>query len=351
MTEVVHRFSATSFFVLRRRHSSGMNSTLAYLGTINTGVFSRAQAIDCGESDRTLAEALKAGLIVRLRRGMYAPAELYNSGTDAAKHLLHARAALAAQRGNVVLTGASAAALHGFDLYQQDLSMVHLLRLDGGASRHSAQANHHIDTQEIEQHIVVREGVPSIAPARAVWEVACRSTMQGGVVTADSALRLQPGLFEEIRELSVRFAHFPGSRQGRITIDFADGKSESAGESVTRVEFHRHRIPKPTLQFTVVDRHGRPAGTADFHWDDHRHLGEFDGKVKYQKFLRPGESPADCVFREKGREDLMRADLRGMTRFVWSTVMPQTVRRTMDDLRRALEQSHRLYVRGRVIIA
>jgi hypothetical protein len=43
----------------------------------------------------------------------------------------------------------------------------------------------------------------------------------------------------------------------------------------------------PLQQYHVVD-HGELIGIADFYWDDHRHLGEFDGKIKYQKLLRPG---------------------------------------------------------------
>src|SRR5918995_29082 len=107
-----------------------MNSTLGQLVHANHGIFSRAQALDCGETDRSLAHALRAGVLVRLRRGMYAPADLYAAGDDSAKHVLHARAAVAAQGGAVALTGASAAALHGFAMYQQDLSIVHLVRLD-----------------------------------------------------------------------------------------------------------------------------------------------------------------------------------------------------------------------------
>lgn len=117
----------------------------------------------------------------------------------------------------------------------------------------------------------------------------------------------------------------------------ADARSDSPGESVTRVQFHRFDVPIPTLQYPVLDGSGRRIGDADFYWEDARHLGEFDGKVKYQKYLREGESASDCVFREKCREDAMRADLRGMTRFVWAMVMPQ--------------QSRRLYVHSRVIIA
>jgi hypothetical protein len=73
--------------------------------------------------------------------------------------------------------------------------------------------------------------------------------------------------------------------------------------------------------------------------------------IKYQRLLRPGETASECVIREKKREDAMRADLRGMSRFIWSEVMPQRARRTMADLADALDQSYRLYARRRTIIA
>jgi len=328
-----------------------VNANFGCLFRSNDGFFSRAEAIDSGETDRTLEAARRAGLIVRLRRGMYAPADVYNACDDAGKHLLHARAALAAQQGAVALTGPSAAALHGFALYEEDLSVVHLVRLDRGCSHHAAKINHHVVTQDIEDDIDVYGGVTAISPARAVWEVACRSSLESGVVTADSALHQDPGLGDAIQALQERFAYFPGSRRGRLAIELADPRADSPGESVTRVQFHRFGIPIPELQYHVVDRHGSLVGISDFYWEEQRHLGEFDGKIKYQKLLRPDETPSECVFREKKREDAMRADLRGMTRFIWSEVMPHRARRTMADLAQALDQSHRLYIRGRTIIA
>src|SRR5687768_14995803 len=178
-----------------------VNTNLGYLTRIHGGIFSRAEALDCGETDRTLAEARRAGVIVRLRRGMYAPADIYQACDDSGKHLLHARAALAAQKGPVALTGASAAALHGFALSQQDLSIVHILRLDQGASRRKALTNHHIVIKDIDSELGQYDGIFAVSPARAVWEVACRSTMESGVVTADSALRKVPELAHEIEEL------------------------------------------------------------------------------------------------------------------------------------------------------
>jgi hypothetical protein len=328
-----------------------MYTNLGHLLRANSGFFSRAEAIDSGETDRTLATARREGLIVRLRRGMYAPADLYNACDDAGKHLLHARAALAAQQGRVALTGPSAAALHGFALYQEDLAIVHLVRLDRGASHHAAKANHHVVTQDIEDDLGIYDGVLAINPARAVWEVACRSSLESGVVTADSALHQDPLLREALEEMQQRFAYFPGSRSGRLAIKLADPRAETPGESVTRVQFHRYGIAIPELQYHVIDRNGVLVGISDFYWEECRHLGEFDGKIKYQRLLRPGETASECVIREKKREDAMRADFRGMSRFVWSEVMPQLARRTMADLAQALEQSHRLYVRGRTIIA
>lgn len=328
-----------------------MNATLGQIIHANHGIFSRAEALDCGETDRSLADARRAGLLVRLRRGMYVPADLYAATDDSGKHVLHARAAVAAQGGEVALTGASAAAAHGFAMYQQDLSVVHLVRLDRGSARQRASTNHHIVLRDIENDLMQRDGLTCVSPARAVWEVACRSSLEAGVVTTDSALRQRPALGEALLELEDRFAYFPGSRQGRIALRLGDARSESPGESVTRVQFHRFGIPMPDLQYRVETAYGELIGISDFGWDECRHLAEFDGKVKYLTLLRPGESPSDCVVREKRREDRMRAENRGMSRFVWSMIMPDTARKSMADLRRSLDQSRRLYTRGRTVIA
>lgn len=327
-----------------------MNSGVGAWLWSSGGIFTRAQALDSGESDRTLATARRDGLIIRLRRGVYTPAENYNSLDDAGKHLLHARAALTAQHGQVALAGPSAAALHGFALYGQDLGTVHILRLDRGSSRLRALANHHVVTQDIEADVDTYNGIAAVSPARAVWEVACRSSPESGVVTADSALHQHPELAAPIEDLQQRFAYFPGSRQGRVTIKIADGRAESPGESVTRVQCFRFGIPMPDLQHRVTDGLGRLIGVTDFYWEAHRHLGEFDGKIKYQRLLRPGETPSDCVFREKRREDQLRAGRYGMSRFTWADVIPNNARQSMVNLAEALEQSRRLYAHDRSVI-
>jgi hypothetical protein len=332
-------------------HHFDMSSNLGQIIQANGGYFKRSEALRCGEDDRTLRAALRDGTIVRLRHGIYAPSELLPVGDELARHVFLARAAVAGQRGTVALTGPSAAALHGFSLYGHDLSIVHLLRLDRGSGRREAGIDHHIATRFADDSIGEYHGLLAVTPARAVWEVGRMSTLEGGVVTADSAYQLIPGLVEALREQSAIFVSHPGSRTARIALALARPGAESPGESVTRVQFYRHAIPHPELQYAVHDRTGRLLGISDFYWPEHRHLGEFDGKVKYERLLRPGEPSSDTVFREKRREDEMRADLRGMTRFVWADVMPRTARATMQRLHYELEQSRRLYVGGRSVIA
>ena len=43
-------------------------------------------------------------------------------------------------------------------------------------------------------------------------------------------------------------------------------------------------------------------------------FGEFDGRVKYGRLLKPGQDPGEVVFAEKRREDL----IRGVTGGTWS---------------------------------
>ena len=144
------------------------------------------------------------------------------------------------------------------------------MRLDRGCSHHAAKINHHVVTQDIEDDLGMYDGVMAISPARAVWEVACRSSLESGVVTADSALHHDPGLSEALEELQQRFAYFPGSRCGRVAIKLADPRADTPGESVTRVQFHRHGIPMPELQYHVIDRHGVLVGISDFYWEQQR---------------------------------------------------------------------------------
>ena len=99
---------------------------------------------------------------------------------------------------------------------------------------------------------------------------------------------------------------------------FADGLSESVGESRSRVMMHLTDLPAPVLQLKVHNDQGRLLGRCDYGWKDGRLLGEFDGLVKYGRLLLPGETPGEKVVKEKRREDLLRDTGARVVRWVWA---------------------------------
>ena len=73
------------------------------------------------------------------------------------------------------------------------------------------------------------------------------------------------------------------------------------------------------VQYEVRSADGALLGTTDWGWPEHGLLGEFDGRVKYGRLLRPGQDAGDVVFAEKRREDLLReASGHRMVRLIWS---------------------------------
>jgi hypothetical protein len=70
----------------------------------------------------------------------------------------------------------------------------------------------------------------------------------------------------------------------------------------------RAGLPPPVPQWEVTDDGGPLVGRVDFGWPELRTVGEFDGRQKYGRLLRDGQSAADAVYDEKLREDALRAE-------------------------------------------
>jgi hypothetical protein len=109
------------------------------------------------------------------------------------------------------------------------------------------------------------------------------------------------------------------------------------GESRSRVLLARMGLAPSVLQLRV---HGGGSflGRADFGWEEERVLGEFDGRVKYGRLLRPGQMPGDAVFEEKRREDLLRDEDWGVVRWTWNDLRPEVLG---PRVHRALERGRR----------
>jgi hypothetical protein len=97
---------------------------------------------------------------------------------------------------------------------------------------------------------------------------------------------------------------WPGSLTTGLVLRLADPRVESVGESRTSYFMWRQSLPAPVPQFEVYDGDVLVA-RLDFALPEYGIWIEFDGKVKYQRHLRPGEDVTAAVLREKRREELV----------------------------------------------
>jgi Transcriptional regulator, AbiEi antitoxin len=282
------------------------------------GVFLRREAIECGYTDAMLASLRRQGVLVRVRHGAYCFGDVWSTYSAEERHLVLARAVLRTTPGPVVLSHTTALIAHGVAVWGADLSKVHVTRLDGGAHRTEADVEHHVGLCP-DDDLTTIDAMPVVVLDRAVIEGATVLGLESALVSADSALhtrRCTPDvLYRRFRSMD----HWPGSRKIHVVLGLMDGRAESVGESRGRFLFRRQGLPTPDLQFEVYDETGLLVAVTDFVWHEHKAFGEFDGKVKYLRFLREGETPGDAVFREKKREDTVRGITGyGCGRMVWN---------------------------------
>ncbi len=169
-----------------------------------------------------------------------------------------------------------------------------------------------------DDEITALGAVATTTVTRTVVDLARSESFEAAVVTADAALRLGLTSAPLLRDCLARMGGVPGVRAAARVLAFADGLSESVGESRSRVVLQRLRLPRPDLQVRVLSEDRTPIGRCDFGWRAHHTVGEFDGRVKYGRLLRPGQSPGDAVFEEKRREDEIRDHGWQVARWTWA---------------------------------
>ena len=272
--------------------------------TAQHGVVLRREALTFGWDDRDLRRAWRSGILHKVRHGCYVPGDVWSSLDDHGRHLVLAKAVLRCGEAPAVFSHTTAAVAHDMDLWDVDLGQAHLTPLNGLAGRRSADRVAHEGVVDAAEATTV-QGLPVVLPVRAALETASLTGVEQGLVVLDSGLR--KGLFDsaELTAAYEAMSRWPSMRQVRLAVSLSDGRSASVGESRSRYLFWTQGLPPPELQYEVR-RDGRVLGITDFAWPELGLLGEFDGKVKYGKYLRPGERPEDALMREKRREDTIR---------------------------------------------
>ena len=126
----------------------------------------------------------------------------------------------------------------------------------------------------------MQRGVPLTTVARTVIDLARCRPFAEGVAVADSALFGGKATRGELDSVLASCARWPGIKQARRVIAFADPRAESVLESLGRVAFHQAGLPPPDLQVRVGDE-GEIIGRVDFLWRQYATIAEADGAIKY----------------------------------------------------------------------
>ena len=285
-----------------------MTPEIERLAANPAGVFTTADARAVGLSSFDLVRICGQGRLVHLARGIYAvPAEEPLSMEQA-----HRRLATGVCRlyPDAVLTHHSAVIIHGlpvFDL-QTALGRVMVARP--------------VSVERLAQHWVIRPSQPwmGTSPAAELPASDVASTLvlhalehgtMAGVVALDRALHQGSVDLTDVEAVAGNVAGWPRSHRVRTMLAYANGKSESVGESRLRVDLSVAGI-EVEPQVVIHDENGRFVARVDLAVRGSKVLIEFDGAVKY------ADGGPESLVAEKRREDALRRLGYIVVRFTWA---------------------------------
>ncbi|MEX5721195.1 type IV toxin-antitoxin system AbiEi family antitoxin domain-containing protein [Geodermatophilus maliterrae] len=237
-----------------------------------------------GWSDDELARARRTGDLSRIRRGAYVDGDRPPAVTD--RHRLLVQATLAGLRRDAVVSHESAAVLHGLPTWGLSLGRVHVTRRPPASSDASRTLRCHV-ARLGDDEVTVADGVPVTDPARTALDLARRLPFEVAVVLLDDVLARRLARPGELLDRLGDVVGTRGSRRAARAVSFADGRSESVGESRSRVVLHRLGMTPSGLRHPVHSAEGVLLGRAGFVWEAERLLEEFDGRVEYGRLLGP----------------------------------------------------------------
>lgn len=292
--------------------------------------WTRARLLACGMTDNQIRRAVTRGVLSTVRPGVYVARSVLEGSSADVRHLHSVRAASVSAG---VVSHQSAALVHGFSLWEPDLTLVHVTVDRAAGGRITTRRHVHVGPLAADDVVSV-DGLQVTSAARTIADLSRTLDFEAAVCVGDSALNSGSTTIEAIRAC-LDSTPTRGGTSARRAVDFLDPRSESVGESRSRVMLRALGMPAPELQIPVLDPSGRLIGRPDFLFDRQGVIGEFDGFVKYSSLVPKGSSPSRVAFAEKRREDEFRSYGWMVVRWVWSELAtPDVVGRR---LRRAFD--------------
>lgn len=268
------------------------------------------QAISRGVDPRTPASGF-----AKVRHGSYLPQQEWDDAGEDRRYEMYVRATVESIRLPAPLAHESAAVLLGLPVIGGWPSVTHVVEEAGSGGRRSAHVLRH--GTRYPPDVVLVDGIAVTSAARTVVDLARTRSFASGLASADHALRHGLVTAAELAGEVERLAGTRGIQRARAVVEHADGRAESAGESLSRAQMITLAVPLPVLQEDFFDEDGF-IGRTDFWWPELSLCGEFDGFVKFGRELVVSDQDArEALWKEKRREDRLRRLGHGVGRWTW----------------------------------
>jgi very-short-patch-repair endonuclease len=298
-------------------------------------VASTLQLETAGLGDRVRTAAVRSGILLRLRRGAYVRSSFWHGAQPWARDAVLIQAHYVSTGGAARYSHVSAARLHECRVWD----VGPLIHVTTGYANSSTSAGHDVRTHRAvlapselaTLWTVDGREILTTTIERTVLDCARTLPLEQAAVIGDHALH-KGARIEDMRRLLDQSPAKRGSRRAMDLLDVLDGRSESVGETRTRLLLRTFGLLMFIPQFEIRTPIGR--FRADFADPGTRVVIEFDGSGKYTDY-KPTE---EVLLAERRRENALMEEGWLVLRLEWRHLAcPAEVRRrllaTMDRSR------------------
>lgn len=271
--------------------------------------------------NRRLRRALDAGVWTRIAPGVFTRSEQWLALTPMHRHRRRVYEVARRLAPGAIISHAAAAAVHGIDMLTPWPERVDLTRGAAAGGRSTGVIRRHtraldaIATEPFGRHLITTTAQTALDLARSLPFLPAVASLDQAIWSGRAG-----GALTDLESIVRRREADPGHRgdvRALRALAFAEPLAANVRESQSRVELARLGFPQPRLQ----ERRRLPSGRVvyvDFYFPDDDHWGEFDGEGKYRDaaLRRPGQDAVGAVIDEKNRENEIRREVRGFSRWV-----------------------------------
>lgn len=268
-------------------------------------VFLRREALAAGYDEPTIQKRTRSGAWVRVRPGAYVVREHWVELDEADRYVLRVRAREAAASRKGVHSHVTSAVLHGAPTWGLPLSDVHVTHERGKAGRRETGVHHHRSTIA-PGDVVMTDGLRHTAAARTIIEVFALCGLDAAVSVGNDLLHREVTDMRSVESFAAVARHWPGTLATELLLRTLDSRVESVAESRFVLLCRRNDIHGMIPQLEIRDG-SVFLGRVDFAFPEFGVFVEVDGKGKYTRWRKPGQSAEDVLWEEKTRQERIAA--------------------------------------------